>query len=52
MAYRANFFLEILGGAALFGVIMFLWVSVYKNSDGIAIGGYTFREMITYLDPA
>lgn len=49
MAYRANFFLEILGGAALFGAIIFLWFSVYKNSlDGV-VGGYTFREMITYL---
>lgn len=48
MAYRANFFLEILGGAALFGAIMFLWLNVYKNSGG-AIGGYTFNEMITYL---
>lgn len=49
MAYRANFFLEILGGAALFGAIMFLWLNVYKSSGGAAIGGYTFREMITYL---
>lgn len=48
MAYRANFFLEILGGAALFGAILFLWVNVYKNSGG-TIGGYTFSEMITYL---
>lgn len=49
MAYRANFFLEILGGAVLFGAILFLWVNVYGNSGGAAIGGYTFREMITYL---
>lgn len=49
MAYRANFFLEILGGAALFGAILFLWVSVYKNSSGGAIGGYTMPEMVTYL---
>jgi len=49
MAYRANFFLEILGGAALFGAILFLWVNVYRNSGGTLIGGYTFREMITYL---
>lgn len=49
MAYRANFFLEILGGAALFGAILFLWVNVYKNSGGGTIGGYTFHEMITYL---
>lgn len=48
MAYRANFFLEILGGTALFGAILFLWVNVYKNSGG-TIGGYTFSEMITYL---
>lgn len=49
MVFRANFFLEILGGVALFGAIMFLWVSVYKSSDGGSIGDYTFREMITYL---
>lgn len=49
MAYRANFFLEILGGAALFGAIMFLWLNVYKSSGGAAIGGYTLPEMITYL---
>lgn len=49
MAYRANFFMEILGGAALFGAILFLWVSVYKNSPEGVISGYTFREMITYL---
>jgi len=49
MAYRANFFLEILGGAALFGAIMFLWLNVYKNSGGAAIGGYAMPEMVTYL---
>jgi len=49
MAYRANFFLEIFGGAVLFGAILFLWVSVYKNASGGIIGGYTFGEMITYL---
>lgn len=49
MAYRANFFLEIFGGAVLFGAILFLWLSVYKNSPGGIIGGYTFQEMVTYL---
>lgn len=49
MAYRANFFLEILGGAALFGAILFLWLNIYKNSGGAAIGGYAMLEMITYL---
>lgn len=49
MAYRANFFLEILGGAALFGAILFLWVSIYKNSSVTQIGGYTLPQMITYL---
>ncbi len=49
MAYRANFFLEILGAAVLFGAIMFLWLNVYKNSGDAAIGGYSMSEMITYL---
>ncbi len=49
MAYRLNFFLEILGGAALFGAILFLWLNVYKNSGGAAIGGYTLPQMITYI---
>ena len=49
MAYRANFFLEILGGAAVSGAILFLWVNVYKNYSSGAIGGYTLAEMITYI---
>jgi ABC-2 type transport system permease protein len=49
MAYRANFFLEIFGMMALFGAILFLWISVYENSATGVIGGYTLAEMLTYI---
>lgn len=49
MAYRANFFLEIFGLIALFGAILFLWISAYKNSSSGIIGGYTLAEMLTYI---
>ncbi len=49
MAYRANFFLEIFGMMALFGAILFLWISVYANSASGTIGGYTLPEMLTYI---
>jgi ABC-2 type transport system permease protein len=49
MAYRANFFLEIFGMMALFGAILFLWISVYANSAGGIVGGYTLSEMLTYI---
>lgn len=49
MAYRANFFLEIFGMMALFGAILFLWISVYSNSSNGVIEGYTLPEMLTYI---
>jgi len=49
MAYRVNFMLEILSGIVSALIIVFLWLAVYKSSGRPIIGGYSIREMITYL---
>ena len=49
MAYRVNFVLEILSGIVSALIIVFLWLAVYKSSGRPIIGGYSIREMITYL---
>lgn len=49
MAYRVNFFLEILSGIIATLIVVFLWMAVYRGAGRGAIGGYSLAEMITYL---
>jgi ABC-2 type transport system permease protein len=49
MAYRANFFLEVLGGILASLIVVALWLAIYKGSGQDRIGGYSLPEMVTYL---
>lgn len=49
MAYRVNFFMEILSGLLSSLIIIFLWIAIYKYSGKEIIGGYSIYEMVTYL---
>lgn len=49
MAYRVNFFLEILSGIVSSLIVVFLWLAVYKSSEHRLIGGYSVSEMVTYI---
>ena len=49
MAYRMNFLLEILSGIVSSLIIVFLWLAIYRSSGHLHIGGYSIREMVTYL---
>ena len=52
MAYKFNIFMWLFVTVFEVAVVVFLWISVYKNSpegaDSI-INGFTFKEMITYV---
>jgi ABC-2 type transport system permease protein len=49
MAYRANFFMEILSGIFSSLIVIFLWIAIYRNASQSILGGYSLSEMITYL---
>ena len=49
MVYRVNFFLEILGGILSSLIVIFLWIAIYRSAGKEVIGGYSIREMVTYL---
>ena len=49
MVYRVNFFMEILSGIFSSLIVIFLWMAVYRYSHREIIGGYSLREMVTYL---
>jgi ABC-2 type transport system permease protein len=49
MAYRLNFFMEILSGIFSSLIVIFLWIAIYRYSGKEIIGGYSLSEMITYL---
>jgi ABC-2 type transport system permease protein len=49
MAYRLNFFLEIIGPALVFFFVKYnLWSSIYESNPGQVISGYSFSQMISY----
>ena len=51
MAYKFNIFTWLIVSILEVAVVIFLWISVYKNSEnGVdsVINGFTFKEMITY----
>lgn len=47
LAYRANYWLRILGTALAVFVQYYLWLAVYRSS-GSAIRGYSLRDTLTY----
>jgi ABC-2 type transport system permease protein len=49
MAYRLNFFLEVLSGILSSLIVVFLWIAIYRSSGKSLIGGYSIEEMVTYL---
>jgi ABC-2 type transport system permease protein len=49
LAYRVNFFLEILSGILSSLIVIFLWLAVYRSGGREIIGGYSVEEMVTYL---
>ena len=49
LAYRVNFFLEILSGVMSSLILIFLWMAIYRSAGKGVIGGYSIQEMVTYL---
>lgn len=49
MAYRVNFFLEVLSGIFASLIVVFLWLAVYRSSGASELGGYSLPQMVTYL---
>lgn len=49
MTYRVNFFMEILSGILSSLIVIFLWIAIYRSAGKEVIGGYSLREMVTYL---
>ncbi len=49
MAYKLNFFLQVIGPALIFFFVKYsLWKTIYASSEEQLIQGYTFSAMITY----
>jgi len=49
MAYRVNFFMEILSAILSSLIVIFLWIAIYRSAGKEVIGGYSLGEMVTYL---
>ncbi|MGB9700924.1 MAG: ABC transporter permease [Thermodesulfobacteriota bacterium] len=49
MAYRVNFFMEVLSGIFASLILILLWMAIYRSSEQQIIGGYSLSEMVTYL---
>lgn len=49
MAYRLNFFMQILSGVLSSLIVVFLWIAIYRSAGRELIGGYSIGEMVTYL---
>ncbi len=49
MAYRLNFFLQVIGPALVFLFVKYsIWHSIYSDQPEKTIAGYNFKEMINY----
>ena len=49
MSYRVDFWLSaVVGFAAQFGVVYFLWSALFAESGKTVMGGYTFDSMLLY----
>jgi len=49
LAYRVNFLMEIASGILSSLIVIFLWLAIYRSAGRETIGGYSIREMVTYL---
>lgn len=50
LAYRINFFLEIIGPILIFFFVQYnLWSSIYGDSTNLIIQGYTKSQMLSYF---
>ena len=49
MVYRVEFLMEILSGILSSLIVIFLWIAIYRTAGREVIGGYSVREMVTYL---
>jgi len=49
MAYRVNFLMEIASGILSSVIVISLWIAIYQSAGTEMIGGYSLREMVTYL---
>ncbi len=49
MAYRANLFLEVLGGILASVIVVVLWTAIYRAAGTDRVGDYRLPEMVTYL---
>jgi hypothetical protein len=49
MSYRANLFLEVLGGILGSVIVVVLWKAIFQGSGTDQVGGYSLPEMVTYL---
>lgn len=49
MAYRANFYVYILGDLFQTVVLIYIWFAIYASSTQDVIRGFTFTEMVSYV---
>jgi len=49
LAYRVNFFMEILSGVMSSLILVLLWMAIYRSAGREVIGGFSIEEMVTYL---
>lgn len=49
MAYRANFYVYILGDLFQTVVLLYIWFAIFSSSSSNVIQGFTFDEMIVYV---
>ncbi len=49
MSYRADFWLNlVVGFAAKFGLLYFVWTAMFRESGAATMGGYTLDSMLVY----
>ena len=49
MAYRANFYVYILGDMFQTVVLLYIWFAIFSSASGNTIQGFTFDDMIGYV---
>lgn len=49
MAYRANFYVYILGDMFQTVVLLYIWFAIFSSASSKVIQGFTFEEMIGYV---
>jgi len=49
LAFRFEILIWALQGFLNIGVMVFLWLAIYKENGGASINGFTYLQMITYL---